>query len=76
MEDCKLENENLSCREVEVIRAIVEFGTIDKAAVALHISPHTVDRHLDNIKRKSKLRYLPQVVGWAASQGWLNRSTY
>ena len=61
----------LSKRELEVVRAIVEFGTIDRAADALTISSHTIDRHLDNVRSKSGFRYLPQIIGWVASQGLL-----
>jgi LuxR family transcriptional regulator, transcriptional regulator of spore coat protein len=67
--------EQLSQRELDVMQAIVEHGTIDRAAEALSISPHTVDRHVDNVRKKSGLRYLPQMTAWVSSEGWLKRKT-
>lgn len=57
--------------EIRVIQAVAKHGTIPKAAESLFLSPHTVNAHLDNLRRKSGLRWLPQLVAWAAAQGWL-----
>jgi DNA-binding CsgD family transcriptional regulator len=57
--------------EIESLRAIVEHGTIRLAAKHLHRSRHTVDTHLDRLREKTDLRYLPQLVAWAARNGWL-----
>ena len=58
-------------QEVQALRAVVQHGTIRAAARALGLSPHTIDAHLDNLRSKSGLRYLPQLVAWGAAQGWL-----
>lgn len=58
--------------EQEALRAIAEFGTIRAAAAHLGVSPHTVDGQLDKLRRKTGLRYLPQLVAWGAKQGWLD----
>ena len=58
--------------ELQVIRAVAEHGTIRAAASSLNLSPHTVDAHLDHLRSKSGLRYLPQLVAWAAANGWLH----
>lgn len=55
-----------------VIRAIVEHGTMAGAATALGVSTHSVDAQLDLLRAQVGLRYLPQLVAWAASQGWLD----
>ena len=57
--------------ELEALRAIAEHGTIRAAAAALHLSPHTVDAHLDHLRAKTGLRFLPQLVAWAARRGLL-----
>ncbi len=57
--------------EGAVLRALVEHGTIRRAAEALNLSPHTVDTHLDNLRRRTQLRYLPQLIGWAIREGWI-----
>jgi DNA-binding CsgD family transcriptional regulator len=58
-------------KELEVLRAVAEHGTISLAARALCLSPHTVDSHLDHLRAKTGLRYLPQLLLWAAMHGWL-----
>ena len=63
----------LSEREREILCAIADVGTIHKTAEALFISPHTVDRHLDNVRKKTGLRHLPQLVAWAVQNGLLTR---
>jgi DNA-binding CsgD family transcriptional regulator len=62
-------------REIETLRAVAEHGTIRLAASHLHYSHHTLDTHLDRLRRKSGLRYLPQLVAWAARNGWLDDTT-
>jgi DNA-binding CsgD family transcriptional regulator len=57
--------------EIKAICAIARYGTIAAAARALRISPHKVDWHLDRLRIKTGQRYLPQLVAWAASNGWL-----
>jgi DNA-binding transcriptional LysR family regulator len=60
-----------SAREIEAIQAVARHGTIRAAAEALTLSPHTIDAHLDSLRHRSGLRYLPQLVAWAAHNGWL-----
>ena len=62
---------NPTNHELNALRAVAMYGTIQSAAQALSLSPHTVDTHLDCLRRKSGLRYLPQLVAWAAKCGWL-----
>src|SRR5689334_13083929 len=61
-----------SRRELCTIRAIAQHGTIAAAASALGRSRHTLDAQLDRLRRKSGLRHLPQIVAWAARNGWLD----
>ena len=58
-------------QELEALRAAARHGTIKAAADALTLSSHTIDAHLDHLRWKSGLRYLPQLVAWAAHNGWL-----
>lgn len=60
-----------SQREIEAIQAVATHGTIRAAAAALTLSPHTIDAHLDSLRHRSGLRYLPQLIAWAARNGWL-----
>jgi DNA-binding CsgD family transcriptional regulator len=63
--------QELTAPELRVLRAIVDHGTIHGAARALNLSPHTVDTHLDRLRKKIGLHYLPQLTAWAALHGWL-----
>ena len=60
-----------SLNEIRVLRALVRHGTMRAAARALGVSQHCIDSHLDHLRVKSGLRYLPQLVAWAAVHGWL-----
>jgi DNA-binding CsgD family transcriptional regulator len=58
-------------KELEALREVARHGTIRAAATALCVSPHTIDTRLDNLRKRSGLRHLPQLVAWAAEHGWL-----
>jgi len=58
-------------QELEALRAVARHGTIKAAAESLYLSPHTVDSYLDQLRWKSGLRYLPQLVAWAFTNGWM-----
>lgn len=47
---------NLSEREIDVLRAVVDDATEQEIAEALFISPHTVRTHVKNIYRKLHVR--------------------
>lgn len=59
-------------QELRAIRAIAKHGTLRGAAMALLVSVHTVDKYVDHLRDKSGLRYLPQIIAWAARRGWLD----
>jgi DNA-binding CsgD family transcriptional regulator len=60
-----------SASEIRALQAVVEYGTVKAAAEALHLSVHTIDAHVDSLRRKSGHHKIPQVVAWAAANGWL-----
>ena len=59
--------------ERTVIWALARYGTITEAAKALVVSRHTIDTHLDNLRHKTQLRFLPQLVWWATTCGWIGK---
>jgi DNA-binding CsgD family transcriptional regulator len=61
----------LTPAELTVVRAVARHGSELAAANALHISRHTVHRHLADIRDKTGLRHIGQIVAWAAGQGLL-----
>ena len=61
----------LSSREIEVLRLVAE-GLGDKEiADRLHLSGHTVHRHISNIRTKLGLPSRSAAVAWAAQHGLL-----
>jgi len=64
-------NDRPTAQELAVLEAIIEAGTISGAARLLHLSPHTVDSHLDALRAKARKRYLAQVVAWAIHRGFV-----
>lgn len=60
---CKPElDNNLSEREMEVFRLIVQNMRSDEIAAELSISKFTVDRHRENIKARLHLRDIPAMI--------------
>ncbi len=53
---------SLTRREVEILAAVIEFGTVRLTAEFLHLSACTVDSHLDHLRNKSVLRTTAQLV--------------
>ncbi len=57
--------------ELRALRAVADHGTLGAAAEALQVSVHTIDAQLDQLRQKSGRPKLPQLVAWAAENGWL-----
>jgi len=60
-----------TAHEITVLQAIVDSGTMPLAAERLGLSVHTVDSHVDNLRSKTGLTKLIQIVAWAAQKGYL-----
>jgi DNA-binding CsgD family transcriptional regulator len=58
-------------REIQILSAVTLHGTIRAAARALGLSRHTIDAHLDQLRERSGYHYLPQLVAWATTYGWI-----
>ncbi len=59
----------LSAREQEVLRLIAQ-GLANKAiATSLHLSVHTVERHVVNLLRKVGAGNRTEATAWAHAQG-------
>jgi DNA-binding CsgD family transcriptional regulator len=59
----------LTLREREVLLLIARGANNAEVAAALSISPHTVDRHLENVFAKMKVGTRAQAVAQATSAG-------
>ncbi len=57
--------------EIHILQAIVDKGTMPLAAQHLGLSVHTIDSHVDNLRRKSGQQKLIQIAVWAALKGYL-----
>jgi len=60
-----------TAQELKALRAVGRYGTMAAAARELGLSPHTIDAHLDRLRRKTGFRHLPQLFLWAAEHGLL-----
>ena len=63
--------EELTERELDVLRAVSGGATNREVAAALHISENTVKFHMKNILDRLHLRSRAEVVAYAARRGWL-----
>lgn len=61
----------LSERELEVLRLVARGLSDKEIAARLHLSGHTVHRHLSNVRRKLDLPSRAAAVAWAARSGLL-----
>jgi ATP/maltotriose-dependent transcriptional regulator MalT len=61
----------LTTREIEVLRLVAEGLSDKEIADRLHLSGHTVHRHISNIRRKLGLPSRSAAVAWAAQHGLL-----
>jgi LuxR family maltose regulon positive regulatory protein len=61
----------LTPREVEVLRLVAEGLSDKEIAERLHLSGHTVHRHISNVRRKLGLASRAAAVAWAAQRGLL-----
>lgn len=61
----------LSERELEVLRLVARGLSDKEIAARLHLSGHTVHRHLSNVRRKLDLPSRAAAVAWAAKEGLL-----
>jgi len=69
------EEEELTEREQEVLRAVSGGASNREVAAALRISENTVKFHMKNILDKLHLRNRAEVVAYAARRGWLPLET-
>ncbi len=63
--------DDLTERELEVLRLLSQGASNREIAAALHISENTVKFHIKNILDKLHLRNRAEVVAYAARRGWL-----
>ena len=63
--------QQLTAREVHILQAIVDNGTMPLAAKRLGLSLHTVDAHVDSVRTKTGRQKLIQIVAWAAQEGYI-----
>jgi two-component system response regulator NreC len=67
-----LTNEDLTVREVEVLRLIALGYTTVEIAHKLRLSPRTVETHREHIHRKLGVRTRAKLVRYALRRGLLN----
>lgn len=58
-------------REIEVLRAVIAEGGVARAARILGCSPHTIDRHLDELRNRLGVATTLQAVHQLTRDGCL-----
>ncbi len=64
-----MEDIELSPRELQVLRLIIQGNTTQKIAVFLSISPRTVEKHRENIMKKLDVHSLLEMTRYAIKRG-------
>ena len=59
-------------REMEVLRLLCKYMTRQEIADALIISKKTVDKHIENMREKARLKSVMELVIYVLSNGWIN----
>lgn len=65
----------LTPREREVLRLVAQGNTTRQVADLLHISPHTVRTHRDNVMGKLELHSIAELTAYAIREGVLELDT-
>ena len=61
-----------SLQELELLHAILDCGTVKAAANKLCIAPRSAYNRVAQLRSKSGLSTLPQIMMWADLHGWLD----
>ncbi|MGG2003251.1 response regulator transcription factor [Novosphingobium resinovorum] len=59
----------LTRREVEVVRLVADGYSAKEAALNLRIAPCTVERHIENVRLKTRARNRAQMIAHVVSGG-------
>ncbi|MBF7010594.1 helix-turn-helix transcriptional regulator [Novosphingobium resinovorum] len=59
----------LTKREVQVVRLVADGYSAKEAALNLHIAPCTVERHIENVRLKTRARNRAHMIAHVVSGG-------
>jgi DNA-binding CsgD family transcriptional regulator len=62
--------QKLTPQERLVVQTLITEATGPATAAKLHISKHTVHRHLANIHAKLEVHHVTQIIALAVRSGW------
>jgi DNA-binding CsgD family transcriptional regulator len=57
-------------RELQVLHTVIMAGSVPAASRLLHLSPDTVNAHLDHLRNKSGCHTVAQLLAWVVRNGW------
>jgi LuxR family transcriptional regulator of spore coat protein len=61
----------LTGREAEVLQLVAKGLSAKEVALELHIAPCTVERHIENVRLKTRTRNRAHMVAFVIQEGWL-----
>lgn len=62
---------HLTSRESEVLRLVANGRSAKEVALELSIAPCTVERHIENVRLKTRTRNRAHMVAVVLQEGWL-----
>lgn len=66
-----LELTRLTTREIQVLRLVACGMSAKEAAIELTIAPCTVERHVENVRRKTRTRNRAHMIAYVIQEGLL-----
>lgn len=66
----------LTNRENEILLLIAAGHSAKEAALTLHIAPSTIERHIENVRLKTRTRNRAHMVAVVMRDGWLKPGAY
>jgi DNA-binding CsgD family transcriptional regulator len=64
----------LTSRESEVLRLVANGRSAKEVAIELSIAPCTVERHIENVRLKTRTRNRAHMVAVVIQDGWLTKA--
>jgi|SRR5690349_19092604 len=74
--DCDCNGKHLSRREVDILRLVASGFSYKEIARALHISPRTVEQHLQSARCRAGARNVPELIARGFAAGILLVDTW
>ena len=69
------ENVQLTSRELDVLQYVAMGRSAKETAIELNIAPCTVERHVENVRLKTRTRTRAHMIAYVSREGLLQPAT-